>query len=206
MTAEGTPQDNRSEALRRLLGTLGESLRHLTDDNREEHQRESLIAHASEMVQQHGGVVIPMPIDFSGMDREHAKLVSGLTDEQAKASLFLGQLDREHPYRVLFGKLSEAWCEAAMRGAVLIARHEIESHGAPDHGVGPREFSAAWSSIAMAAVLGAVRYGQEHPDAFKGLEGIKEGEIDESVSQLIAYAEEQFAAQHDEKEEPTEEA
>lgn len=188
MTDEGSANEpRRSEALQRLLNTLGENLREVAQENEDQQRRESLIASATEMVSTHGGFVIPMPLDLSGMSKEYIHLIQALSDEQAKASLFLSQLPRDHPYKDVFRKLCEAWVQAAMVGAIKIANHQAEQHGG-DGEVGPREFNSSWATIAVAAVVGAIRFGQEHPDAFKGLEGIKEGDIDLSISQLIEWA------------------
>lgn len=207
MTDESRNDKERgSEALRNLLGHLSETLRSVSDSSGRDQEREALMASASEMVEKHGGIIVPMPLDLVGLSPVYARLIQDLTDEQAKASLFLSQIGREHPYREVFKKLAEAWTQAAMIGALHIAKHLAQEHG-HDFEVGPREYGLSWSNISMAAVLGAVRYGQEHPDAFKGLDDLKEGEIDEYVSELIAWAEQEHAKEPEtEEKDPDKEA
>lgn len=183
MASEEPPQD----PLRQLLEGLSEALRNVHDSVARRHEMEETSQAAHDYAQARGGMVIPMGINAEGVPEHVRGLVHGLMTETSRASIFLGQLPAEHPYRAVFAALGEAWENAAVVGALTIAKHNAEHHrGGLD--VGPEEFGEAWRMITTTAVLGAIRFGQEHPEAFKGTEGLKDGEIDDTVTRLIAWA------------------
>lgn len=200
-------QPDRGDALRKILGQLKDGLQQLNKQAEEKQRRSDELQALTESAEAHGGIVVPMQLDLSGLDPEYVKIAQELTDEQSKASLFLSGLADGHPYRLVFDVVTNAWSSAAALGAVKLAEHLLTHHGRA-FSVGPHEFNSAWSHITTTAVMGAIRYGQTHPDAFMGLEGIEEGEIDQTITTLLDWADKEFdkAKAEEDQKDPTEEA
>jgi hypothetical protein len=187
---DGPPEP--SDALKRLLDQIGEAISDRVRGNEGIDERNRLINDLTHVAADRDGVMLPISINREKVPANLRATLDGILMEQSKGSLFLAQMPKDHPYRAVFSALSESWMDGAMAGAMQIAEHRHEN-GEPM--VGPREFGAAWASIAVTAMLGGVRFGQENPDAFKGLEGIKEGEIDEAISDLVKWVEDEAARQ-----------
>lgn len=181
------PTRDSGDALKRLLESLSEAIKRTNEHAERQHELNQTSQAAADYAHTRGGMVVPMGVNTNEVPEPFRGLVHSLMTEHSRASIFLGEMSRDHPYRAVFECLAEAWENAAIVGALTIAKHNAEHHGG-GVAVGPEEYGQAWIGIVVPAVLGSIRFGQEHPDAFKGLEGLKPGEIDDTITQLIEWA------------------
>jgi hypothetical protein len=85
----------------------------------------------------------------------------------------------------VFGILGLIWVKAGLSGATMLAVKD----GRPMQ-VGAQDMETAMGSLFSSVLLAGIRYGQAHPNAYTGAEGMNEGDMLAAIEALIAGAHE----------------